>query len=85
MTDNKQAKLLFQKEAQKALDEVSDKKTRDLAGAFLTVLYRESIADNHPRSDLDYEFLVRVLVKFCEKHELIRSILAGGDVGAWPE
>jgi len=77
--------LLYQKEAQVLLDAVTDKTTRDLVGAFLATVYREAQSGCPPRTDLDFEFVVRTVIGFCEQHDLIRSIVTGGEIGAWPE
>ena len=85
MSESTHNGLLYQTEAQKLLDAVSDKTTRDLVGAFLAVLHREAQSGSPPRTDIDFEFVVRTLLGFCEQHDLIRSIVTGGDVGTWPE
>lgn len=84
MPKTPQGTIVYQEEGQRLLDAVSDKVTRDLVGVFLTVLYRETQQGTKPRTDIDYEFLAKILIKFCEKHDLIGRVLDGTDEG-WPE
>ena len=85
MTDFSHNRLLFHTEGQKLLDSISDEMTRSLVGAFLVTLYREVQSGFSPRSAIDFEFLVRTLIRFSEKHDLIRSIVTGGEFGSWPD
>ncbi|MBZ5714335.1 hypothetical protein [Nannocystis pusilla] len=77
--------LIRQEEAVLLIDEIDDEKTRDLVGALFAALWQETRAGVSPACDFDLEFFARVFIRFAGKHELIKAIVDGGELGSWPD
>ena len=84
MSDAK-GKLIRQEEAVLLLNAIDDEKTRQMVGALFACLWQETQAGATPTCDFDLEFFVRIFIRFAGKHELIKSILDGGEFGSWPD
>lgn len=85
MNEKNEPNMFLRQEEALALfkEVVGDKKTEDLVAAALTTLWQTS-QRSRPRKDFDLHFFTEVLIAFCSKHELLRSILDGTYEG-WPE
>jgi hypothetical protein len=84
---NEFGKLLFCDEALHTIEQISDPVTKSLVKmAFTRFVTKVNLEKRDcPRSDLDMQFLVRVLEEFFAEHDVIARTLEGEKVGAWFE
>jgi hypothetical protein len=71
-------------EAMQYLTKIADPITRALTSHVVMQLYRYSLANQPPASDVDLLFVVQAVCKAMSLQDVLRAILSG-NIEEWPE
>jgi hypothetical protein len=77
--------LLHCDEAMRVIDQIEDPVTRNLVNMIFVHMVKTTHLENqeHPDTDFDMLYFIKVMKEFFSEHQVLTQALAGEKVGAW--